>query len=168
MKTIKHVCLECNRPFEYEYFRGMKRKFCSKGCRLKFNCKSYRKKHPERVKAKDHRRYVRMKEAMALMHSIYMDAVEIRLRSDPEFYAMWRDRNRKAHARYRRKHGLANGTYSPRPYRRIPDYLAKGSHVLDTTSVFILNNHSQDKRMEMDGYARELAIERRNLDEGWN
>lgn len=75
-------------------------------------------------------------------------------RKDAGFYAQIRKAERMRYALRRLKSGK---TYRQRLATRIPDWAVRGQDVLDRRSRYIYENQTA----EMDAYARELAIERK-------
>ena len=75
--------------------------------------------------------------------------------TDPDFYSQLRALQRIYNVRHRNK--TRKRQYRPLWSMRFPDYATKDSRIMDTASPWLIENLTDSQR----GYARELAIERK-------
>lgn len=112
--------------------------------------KAYRARHRDRIRAS--------RKAYRLTHDTWMMRKLVFAR-DPQKYARYRELNR---AWYAKKKARAGKTYTPNMSRRIPDWMPYGvSAAVAARSVFVWETHGKERQRELNGYARDLAIERR-------
>ena len=76
--------------------------------------------------------------------------------TDAKAYAEWRRKRRKSRELKAMKEGRI---YRPCLAQRIPDWATKGQRFMDTASPWLIENLTDSQR----GYARELAIERKEM-----
>ena len=94
--------------------------------------------------------------------SAYDSKQRRRKAEDAEFYSLYRAERRAVYAMKRRQNGKV---YRGLPSMRVPDWEKFGQKILDASSPWLVENLTPSQR----GYARELAIERKEwrMDNEW-
>ena len=115
--------------------------------------RKYRETHAEKVKERKKKWWASAKGRINAMRALERVAERESFARDAAAYAEWRAKWRIIYAKRMLRSG---GTYSPRYYLRIPDYVVKCG-ALDSRSAFLSENVTPSQR----AYARELAIGRR-------
>lgn len=131
-------------------------KYCSKSC-----CTNgWHRDHPgayrEAVRARNAKN---ARQIRALRQLWYAGLVE-KMETDPAVYALFREKGRKYQAAWRRRRGIVTGKYRPLLSRRIPDYACKNEDILDSRSVMLVNNLSDEQLKENMAFSVELSRDR--------
>lgn len=127
--------------------------------RLRERDKRWREANPAKRKAQKKRHYQKHREQILKQKREYYERVKpyekviALVTASPEAYAAQRA---KARVRSAKKRVCMGKVYSPRYYRRIPDWCVKGGEI-DVRSAYIVENTTLSEQ----AYARELAIERK-------